>query len=83
MPRPIDYPVNGWMGSAYTAFLTTERLAGMASTPDRNGSIPQATSGYWAESQRPLAALAFIAPLLMAYELGVIVLGPEAVRSDS
>lgn len=41
----------------------------------------QARSGYWHESARPLASLAFITPLLLAYEIGVLWLGPVAVRN--
>jgi len=41
----------------------------------------QATSGYWHESARPLASLAFVTPLLLAYEIGVLWLGPAAVRN--
>ncbi len=33
------------------------------------------SEGYWAESRRPLAALVFIAPLLITYEVGVLVFG--------
>jgi membrane protease YdiL (CAAX protease family) len=32
---------------------------------------------YWVESRRPLASLAFIAPLLVIYEVGVLLLGPQ------
>ncbi len=39
--------------------------------------------GYWAESRRPLASLVFIAPLLLAYETGVLILGPHAVRNGA
>ena len=38
-------------------------------------------SGYWRESARPLASLAFIAPLLIAYEAGVLWLGEAAIRN--
>lgn len=38
---------------------------------------------YWVQSQRPLTALAFIAPLLVAYELGVLILGPNAIRNGA
>ena len=38
---------------------------------------------YWRESSRPLASLAFIAPLLCCYELGVAILGREAVRNGA
>lgn len=54
-------------------------------SPPANGkrSTPQPAPGYWAESKKPLASLAFIAPLLVVYELGVIVLGPESVRNGA
>lgn len=38
---------------------------------------------YWRESQLPLAGLMFISPLLIIYELGVLILGPEAVRNGA
>jgi len=37
--------------------------------------------GYFRESRRPLVSLAFVAPLLIAYEGGVIALGHDAVRN--
>jgi hypothetical protein len=40
-------------------------------------------AGYWAESCRPLASLAFIAPLLVIYELGVLWQGPAAARNGA
>ncbi len=40
-------------------------------------------SAYWAESRRPLTALAFVAPLLVLYEAGVCFLGPQAVRNGA
>jgi len=40
-----------------------------------------AASGYWHESARPLASLAFVVPLLVAYEVGVLWLGPAAIRN--
>jgi len=33
--------------------------------------------GYWVESRRPLASLLFLAPLLAAYELGVLLFGAQ------
>lgn len=36
---------------------------------------------YWAESRRPLASLVFISPLLVIYEVGILAMGPEAVRN--
>lgn len=38
---------------------------------------------YWKESSRPLVSLAFIVPMLVAYEIGVIALGPSAVRNGA
>ncbi len=35
------------------------------------------------ESARPLASLAFVAPLLVIYELGILVLGPHALRNGA
>jgi hypothetical protein len=55
----------------------------MASASDENRPPPRQAHGYWAESQRPMAGLVFIAPLLVVYELGVVVLGPESVRNGA
>jgi membrane protease YdiL (CAAX protease family) len=38
---------------------------------------------YARQSSRPLAALAFVLPLLALYEVGVLVLGPQAVRNGA
>jgi Type II CAAX prenyl endopeptidase Rce1-like len=43
----------------------------------------QAVSSYWRQSRRPLASLAFVVPLLLLYEGGVLVLGPQAVRNGA
>ena len=48
-------------------------------TPDIFSSRP--ASGYWVQSRQPLASLLFIAPLLVVYETGVLLLGPEAARN--
>jgi membrane protease YdiL (CAAX protease family) len=32
---------------------------------------------YWSDSRRPLASLVFVAPMLLAYELGVVYLGVQ------
>ena len=37
--------------------------------------------GYWAESTRPLVSLAFVAPMLIMYEGGMLLLGPDAMRN--
>lgn len=36
---------------------------------------------YWQQSREPLTSLAFVAPLLMVYELGVVLLGRQAARN--
>ncbi len=38
---------------------------------------------YAAESARPLVSMAFVAPLLVVYEFGVILLGPHALRNGA
>ena len=40
-------------------------------------------SGYWALSRLPLPSLIFISPLLVGYEAGVILLGPQAARNGA
>jgi membrane protease YdiL (CAAX protease family) len=39
--------------------------------------------GYWLQSRQPLASLMFVVPLLLVYEIGVVVLGPYAVRNGA
>jgi membrane protease YdiL (CAAX protease family) len=38
---------------------------------------------YWRESRRPLVSLAFISPLLIVYEGGILLLGPAAMRNGA
>ncbi len=38
---------------------------------------------YWNESARPLVSLAFVAPMIVAYEGGLIALGPQAMRNGA
>jgi membrane protease YdiL (CAAX protease family) len=52
-------------------------------SPDRLSEVVSPPSGYWAESRRPLTSLAFILPLLVIYEGGVLALGPSAVRNGA
>jgi len=40
-------------------------------------------SGYWSVSAEPLTSLVFIAPLLVLYEVGVVLLGAEAARNGA
>jgi len=38
---------------------------------------------YWNESRQPLASLVLVVPLLLIYEIGVVWLGPDAVRNGA
>lgn len=38
---------------------------------------------YWRETNRPLVSLTFVAPLLLAYEAGLLWLGPVAMRNGA
>lgn len=38
---------------------------------------------YWKESSRPLVSLVFVGPMLFAYEVGMLALGPSAVRNGA
>ncbi|TVS15333.1 MAG: CPBP family intramembrane metalloprotease [Planctomycetaceae bacterium] len=45
-------------------------------------SKPTVAAGkYWHESARPLTSLAFVIPFLLFYEVGVLTLGPLAIRN--
>ncbi len=46
-------------------------------------SWPEASGYYWQQSRRPLTCLAFVAPLLALYEVGVLWLGPLAMRNGA
>ncbi len=49
-----------------------------------NRPTPAAFRGdYWQQSRRPLASLAFVAPLLVIYETGVLWLGPQSMRNGA
>lgn len=48
----------------------------MANSPEQVPSGHLAEQ-YWVESRRPLASLVFLAPLLVAYEAGVLLLGVQ------
>ncbi len=45
------------------------------------GNPSELPTGYWHESRRPLVCLAFVAPMLAVYELGVLTLGAQATRN--
>ena len=57
-----------------TAGAGATKLTQLAASPPHRES-------YWEISRRPLTSLAFIAPILIAYELGVLTLGPDALRN--
>ena len=59
------------------------RTAMTTTPPERHSPLARLAAAYWVESRRPLASLVFIAPLLVAYEAGVLLLGPEAVRNGA
>jgi hypothetical protein len=40
-------------------------------------TAPPRPVDYWTDSRRPLASLLFVAPLLVTYELGILLLGAE------
>lgn len=42
---------------------------------------PMVNSDYWRESRQPLASLLFISPLLIIYEIGILILGTDAARN--
>jgi len=52
-------------------------------TVPRQEPLARAAEGYWVQARQPLASLVFIAPLLLIYEAGVLVLGPEHVRNGA
>ena len=55
----------------------------MASESHAEPRIATVAPSYWGESSRPMTSLVFIAPLLAAYEVGVLMLGPESVRNGA
>lgn len=54
----------------------------MAETKSMSGTGRQG-AGYWEESARPLVSLAFIAPFLVVYEIGVLWLGSTALHNGA
>lgn len=47
------------------------------------GAAVEQIRNYWTESARPLPSLLFVAPMIVAYEVGVGVLGPRAPRNGA
>jgi membrane protease YdiL (CAAX protease family) len=54
----------------------------MASIPVADNA-PTTLRAYADESSRPLMSMAFIAPLLIVYELATVILGPHALRNGA
>lgn len=52
----------------------------MSDVPDADAAV---LLDYWRESRRPLVSLVFIAPLLIAYEGGILLLGEAAMRNGA
>jgi membrane protease YdiL (CAAX protease family) len=50
---------------------------------DKGHPLLEVARGYWHESRLPLTSLVFIAPLLIVYEGGILLLGPQAVRNGA
>ena len=55
------------------------KVAAKSVTP--TAQVPAPLERYLRESRRPLASLAFVVPLLVLYEGGVVILGEQAVRN--
>jgi len=70
-------------GFVYITPFAANKLSLMGSAVAPPSSISRLASGYWGESSKPMAGLVFIAPLLIVYEFGVLVLGPESVRNGA
>jgi len=50
--------------------------------PERSSNKPSRfKTGYWHDSARPLAGLIFVAPMLLFYEIGVLLLDHQAIRN--
>jgi len=39
--------------------------------------------GYFSETRRPVVSLAFVAPMLLIYEVGILAFGPQAMRNGA
>ena len=50
---------------------------GKMANASEHAPLGQLAERYWVESRRPLASLVFIAPLLIVYEVGVLLLGVQ------
>src|SRR5262245_11493587 len=67
-----------------TPRATSHRSRLMQAELSNHPIVPTAFRGdYWQQSRRPLASLAFVTPLLLVYEAGVLWLGPQAMRNGA
>ena len=55
----------------------------MSETNASNERLAPLDDSYWVQSRQPLTSLTFIVPLLVTYELGVLILGPNAIRNGA
>ncbi len=55
----------------------------LAASVEHDHHIAAVALEYWEQSRRPLLSLLFVLPLLVAYEWGVLWLGPQAVRNGA
>jgi hypothetical protein len=67
--------------------MAAKTTAAKSSTNTRSSggslALTSPLDSYLRQSRRPLASLAFVVPLLLLYEGGIIVLGPQAVRNGA
>ena len=49
----------------------------------KSSAVPKPLAGYWGEATRPLVSMAFVSPMLVAYEGGLLLLGPQAMRNGA
>lgn len=60
-----------------------DELRRLTDSVGKSALLPPAspTDTYWELSRRPLMALVFVLPIMLAYELGVLTLGPGSLRN--
>ncbi len=67
--------------------MTAKSAAAKSSTSSKSSAGSMAPTrpldNYLRQSRRPLASLAFVIPLLLLYEGGIVILGPQAVRNGA
>lgn len=73
------YPISTFLSQGPACFASK---MGKMGTPSEHIPLGQRAETYWVESCRPLASLVFIAPLLIVYETGVLLLGVQNGADD-